>query len=240
MRVLRLPVRPNGYASHRRRGLQLGIAVLVAALAGLGACGLPRSSSPTQVNSADVPYGLLETATGSPTPTATPGVLLVPGTIYLADPQQKLVAVGVQVPDAQAVPMLQTLLTRLALGPSDRERDRGLATDLSPGSSLVLRSITSGTATIELQPTEQDPSPNKLPIAVGQIVLTATSIVGVDRVAFLRSGTPLPVPGPDGSTTSAPLMAADYDGLLAPGQPPASRTTPLPGVPSPSTTTTDH
>ena len=29
--------------------------------------------------------------------------------------------------------------------------------------------------------------------------MTATSIVGVDRVVFVRGGTVLPVPGPDGS-----------------------------------------
>ncbi len=227
MRAVRLPFRPAL------------VAVLVTSLALLGACGLPRSSSPVQVPSAEVPYGLLQ-ATGSPTPTTTPGVVLVPGTIYLADAQQKLVAVGVQVPNAQAFPMLQTLLNRLALGLSDRERNRGLVTDLSPGSTLVLRSITSGTATIELQPTQQDPSPNKLPVAVGQIVLTATSISGVDEVLFLRDGTPLPVPGPDGSTTATALGAADYAGLLAPGQPPVDRTVPLPGVPSTTTTTTDR
>jgi hypothetical protein len=228
VRDLRLPARPALAA------------VLVAALAGLGACGLPRSSSPAQVPPGDVPYGLLEAATANPAPTATPGVLLIPGTIFLADPEQKLVPVSVPVPNAQAIPMLQTLLNRLALGPSDRDRQRGLVTDLSPGSNLVLTNIASGTAEIELPPTGQDPSPSKLPIAVGQIVLTATSIAGVDRVLFLRDGIPLPVPGPDGSSTSAPLTAADYDGLRAPGQPPVDRTVPLPGVPATTKTTTDR
>lgn len=214
------------------------VAVLVSALAVLGACGLPRSSSPVQVPAAEVPYGLLEPATASPTPTATPGVLLVPGTIYLADPQQKLVSVGVQVPSGPAAPMLQSLLNRLAVGPTDRERAQGLVTDLGPGSTIVLRTISAGTANIELQSTGQDPSPSKLPVAVGQIVLTATSIVGVDRVVLVRDGTVLPVPGPDGSTTTVPLVASDYDGLLAPRQSPVERTVPLPAVAAAPTTTT--
>jgi hypothetical protein len=214
------------------------LAALVAAATVLGACGLPRSSTPVQVPPAEVPYGLLEPATASPTPTATPGVVLVGGTFYLADAQQKLVAVAVQVPAAPAAPMLQTLLNRLAVGPTDRERARGLVTDLGPGSTIVLRAIAAGTANIELVPTGQDPSPSKLPVAVGQIVLTATSIVGVDRVVFVRDGTVVPVPGPDGSTTQVPLDSSDYDSLLAQGQPPVERSVPLPGTAVPSTTTT--
>jgi len=215
------------------------ITTLLAALALLGACGLPQSSSPVQVPPAEVPYGLLDaTATASATPTATPGVLLTAGTIYLADAQQQLVAVPVQVPDGQAAPMLQTLLNRLAVGPSDRERARGLVTDLGPGSTIVLSSISSGTANIELESTSQDPSASKLPVAIGQIVLTATSIVGVDRVVFARDGVAVAVPGPSGGgLTAVPLVASDYDGLLAPGQPPVDRTVPVPGSPAPTTTT---
>ena len=215
------------------------VTTLLAALALLGACGLPRSSSPVQVPPAEVPYGLLD-STASATPTATPGVLLAAGTIYLADPQQQLVAVPVQIPDAQALPMLQTLLNRLAVGPSDRERARGLVTDLAPGATIVVRSISDGTANIELQSAGQDPSPSKLPIAVGQIVLTATSIVGIDRVVFARDGAAVAVPGPSGGgLTADPLVASDYETLLAPGQPPVVRTIPLPGSPA-STTTTER
>jgi hypothetical protein len=58
-------------------------------------------------------------------------------------------------------------------------------------------------------------------------------------VVFVRDGTPLPVPGPDGSSTSVALGATDYEDLLAPGQPPVDRTVPLPGVPATTTTKTD-
>ncbi len=222
----------------RRFSVTALVTVLVAAVALLGACGLPRSSTPVQVPPDDVPYGLLATPTTVPTPTLTPGVLLVPGTIYLADADQKLVPVGVQVPDAPVAPMLQSLLNRLAVGPTDRERARGLVTDLGPASTIVLRNVSGGTASIDLQSISQDPSASKLPIAVGQIVMTATSIVGVDRVVFVRAGTVLPVPGPDGSMTADALVAADYDGMMAPGQPPVDRTVPLPPVATPATTTT--
>jgi hypothetical protein len=217
------------------------VALLTAVVSLLGACGLPRNSTPVQVPAADVPYGLLNSATTSPTPTATPGVPLVDGNIFLVDPQQQLTAVPVQLPRDQAAPMLQTLLNRLAVGPTERERALGLVTDLGPGSTIVLRGISSGTASIELQSTGQDPSPSKLPVAVGQIVLTATSIVGVDRVVFVRDGVAVAVPGPSGGgLTAEPLIAADYSALVAPGQPPLARTVPLPGTGTVSPTTTSR
>jgi hypothetical protein len=214
------------------------VTVLVASLAVLGACGLPSSSPPVEVPPAEVPYGLLESATTSPSPTVSPGVLLSAASIYLADAQQQLVAVPVQIPSAPAAPMLQSLLDRLAVGPSERERARGLVTDLVPGSTILLRNLSAGTADIELLTSNQDPSPSKLPIAVGQIVLTATSIVGVDRVVFVRDGTVLPVPSPDGSRTLDPLTSVNYMSLLAPGQPPVERTIPMAGSTDPVTTTT--
>lgn len=193
-------------------------------------CGLPTGSEPVEVATGDVPYGLLNPANPSPTPSLTPGVALVPATIYLADTEQRLVAVPVEVPSAPLLPVVQTLLNRLAVGPSDRERALGLQTDLGPGSTIVLRSVSNRTASIELQPTNQDPSPSKLPIAVGQIVLTATSVVGIDRVVFERDGQLIPVPGPvDGARTSEPLLADYYATLLAPGQQPVQRLVPMTG-----------
>ena len=214
------------------------VTVLAASLTVLGACGLPSSSTPVEVPPAEVPYGLLESAPASPSPTVSPGVLISAGTVYLADAQQQLVAVPVQIPSAPAAPMLQSLLDRLAAGPSERERARGLVTDLVPGSTIMLRNLSAGTVDIEIETTNQDPSPSKLPIAVGQIVLTATSIVGVDRVVFVRDGTVLPVPGPDGSRTLDPLTSASYTSLLAPGKAPVERTIPMAGPTEPVTTTT--
>lgn len=219
------------------------VAALAAVLALAAACGLPRSSTPVLVPRADVPYGLLDGPSPSPTPTASPGVELTAGSIYLVDAQQKLVAVAVQVPHGPLLPLLQTLLNRLAVGPSDRERSRGLVTDLGPGSTIVLRAVANGVANIELQNPNQDPSPAKLPVAIGQIVLTATSVVGVERVVFVKDGTVVAVQGPTGGNlTLDPLSAGKYADLLAPGQPPAPVTLPLPtgsaGATSASTSAT--
>lgn len=224
----------------RRTGLGRLLPALLSVLLAAAGCGLPRSSTPVLVPKEDVPYGLLDDPTASPTPapTPTPGVALTSGTIYLADAQQRLVPVDVQVPQGPLVPLVQALLNRLAVGPSDRERARGLVTDLGPGSTIVLRAVANGTANIELQSPNQDPSPAKLPVAVGQIVLTAMGVAGVERVVFVRDGTVVPVPGPvDGNLTPDPLVAASYAALLPPGIPAVQRTVPLPG-PSTSVTTT--
>jgi Sporulation and spore germination len=218
----------------RRTALVAGLTAVVAVT---GACGLPRSSTPVLVPAGDVPYGLLDGPSPSPTPTASPGTPLTAGSIFLVDTQQKLVAVDVQVAQGPIVPLLQTLLNRLAIGPSDRERARGLVTDLGPGSTILLRSVVNGVANIELQNPNQDPGPAKVPVAIGQIVLTACSVVGVDKVVFVRDGTAVPVQGPPaGNLTPDPLVASAYADVLAPGQPPLPRTTPS-ALPAPTTST---
>jgi hypothetical protein len=57
-------------------------------------------------------------------------------------------------------------------------------------------------------------------------------------VVFVRDGTVLPVPSPDGSRTLDPLTSVNYMSLLAPGQPPVERTIPMAGSTDPATTTT--
>lgn len=195
--------------------------VLCAAVGLTGACGLPSSSNATTVPDGEVPYGLIATATPSApadTTTATPGATLVEGAVFLANGDQLLVGSPVQVVNTSLLPLVQTMLNRLAVGPNERDRGRGLVTDLAPGSSLIARSLDDGVLTVEWQTASQDPNPAKLPVAVGQVVLTATHVQGVGAVQFVRDGRPLSVPGPtDGELTVDPLTASEYAGLLAPG-----------------------
>ena len=225
-----------------RRGAVLAAAVMVLA----AGCGMPDGGPVQRVPDQDVPYGLLV----SPTTTSTPGAATVPETsgtsgttgatsatsatsaIYLVDSGQHLVALPVQLGRATLVPLVQSLLNRLALGPSERERARGLLTDLGPGASFSLRAVRNGTAVIQLRTASQDPSPVKLPVAIGQVVMTATSVEGVDQVLFvLDDGSPVSVPSPPaGDLSSAPLVRQDYQLLLAPGQTPAGKTQPVPST----------
>lgn len=211
-----------------------------------GACGLPDGGTARQVPAAEVPYGLLATATSLPTPTSTPTRATIVGTLYLVDAQQRLVPLSVRVPESSIVALVQALLTRLSAGPTEADRSRGLQTDLGQGASLTLRSVSSGLATIELRTSSQDPSPRNLPVAIGQVVLTATSVVGVEQVRFVLDGNAVSVPAPPaGDLSSRPLSQADYLALLAPGSVVPAPAVPLPAPndvptspPSPSNTTT--
>lgn len=211
-----------------RRAAVAGVAVTL--LGVLAACGLPDGGQAVRVAPEEVPYSLLATPSASPTSAAptTPGIPTTTATIYLVNTEQRLVPSQVTVSEAATAPLVQSLLNRLAVGPSERERGRGLVTDLGPGASITLRALKSGVAVIELRTGLQDPTPAKLPIAVGQVVLTATSVVGIDAVTFVADGVPVGVPGPPlGETTNAPLRSADYGVFLAPGVTAPARTAPL-------------
>lgn len=215
----------------------LGLLGAAAPLVLLGACGLPSGGQAQRVAPQDVPYGLLAPSP-SPTSTTVPASPTSSATIYFVDDTQLLFPLSVRVGDAALQPLVQSLLNRLAVGPTDRERARGLLTDLGPGASLIVRSIRDGTAYIEVQAAVQDPSPGRLPIAIGQIVLTATSVVGVERVSFVQGdGSAVNVPAPPaGDSTTMPLVADDYTTLLARGQGTPARTQPLPAPPDPTAT----
>ncbi len=225
-----------------RRGLGPGPVAAAAVLLALsGACGLPDGGAAQRVPPGEVPYGLLTTPTPSPT-TASPTRAVMTGTVYFVDAQQRLVPMSVHVPQESLVPLVQSLLSRLSLGPTEAARSRGLQTDLGQGSILTLRSVSSGLATIELRTSAQDPGPRNLPVAIGQIVLTATSVIGVEQVRFVLDGNPVSVPAPPvGDLSSRPLQQADYLALVAPGSvaPPAVEPLPPPvdapeGTSSPS------
>ncbi|MEO9151998.1 MAG: GerMN domain-containing protein [Lapillicoccus sp.] len=222
-----------GSAPIRRRFLTALLAVGGSLLL-LSGCGLPAGGEAQRVAPEEVPYGLLASPPTATT-TAAPDSPTTSATIYLVDDKQLLVPVSVQVNDTTLHPLVQALLNRLAVGPTDRERARGVLTDLGPGASLTVRSIRDGTAYIELQVAVQDPSPGRLPVAIGQVVLTATSVVGVDRVSFVQAdGTTVNVPAPPaGDSTTTPLAAGDYTSLLVPGQATPARTEPIPGPDAP-------
>ena len=71
-------------------------------------------------------------------------------------------------------------------------------------------------ASVELTPSEQPRTADRLPLAVAPIVLTVTSVDGVDAVMLLREGAPVDVPLPGGEQVSRPVTAAQYQSLLAP------------------------
>ena len=192
----------------RRRTSWLVAAVVVCLLA---ACGAPTSGEVQDLPT--VPYGLMSPT--SPDPSAPTSQRDVRPRVYLVREDQLVpVPAGAPVPgDVDST--VGALLERLAVGPQEAERTRGLSSALGPDVGIGLVRIEGTTAVVEVRAGAQLPSAGRLPLAVGQIVLTAVSVPGVDRVQLTAGGKPVQAPLPDGALTDRPLDAADYASLVA-------------------------
>ena len=96
-------------------------------------------------------------------------------------------------------------------------------------------SVDGNTVTIDIAVPDDASSGWESRRAVGQIVLTATSVPEVRRVRLTRDGEPVEAPLPDGELTSDPLTARDYADFLVPPTPSptsAPSTTPTSAPPS--------
>lgn len=208
------------------------MSALVVALvcAGATGCGVPQDSTARVVDRSQVPYDLLGTGPGAtPGPDDTGGGLGVPQ-IFLVD------ATGRPVPQPQEVDAVGVsagvteLLERLAAGPTDEARAQGLSSALGAGMRLELLEVTDRVARLSVQASDQPPPADRLPLAIGQIVFTATSVDGVDRVQLVRRGRPIEVPLPGGALASGPVGASDYLRLLTDPSPTAPPIIPTPAA----------
>lgn len=197
---------------------------LLAVVALTTSCGLPDSGPPHTIDSTNVPYHLLGSATAAPS-TAQRGSRTTTPRVYLMTGADRLVAVEAPLPSSDTKDLLQQLLAQLARGPDESQRSAGLGTALGPGVTFTVNEITGRSAVVQLDPGDQGPAANKLPLAAGQVVLTATSVPGIDRVQLVRAdGQPIEVPLPDGALTALPLVARDYLSLAAGSPGPKSST----------------
>ncbi len=202
----------------------LGAALCLSAALAVAGCGVPTDGAVGPITA--VPYDLLSPTTAAG-PTPSPSRSVGPFVYLVRD--DLLVRVQVQGVGGDVVATTADLLSRLASGPTKDDRTSGLATALGPDVRLTLTGVDRGTAVVDVQAGDQAPSPGRLPLAVGQIVLTAGSVPGVDRVVLTAGGTPIEAPLPGGALTARPLVPTDYAVLRAP-QPSAP-------TPSPATTT---
>lgn len=204
------------------RGARVGTGGVLVGLALLtSACGVPTGGGPERIPASAVPFGLASpTTSGSPVP--SPPAAADQPRIFLVASDDALLPIGRDVPGATVRERLAVLLADLAAGPTGRERDDHLATDLPPGVTLTVDDIQGTTATIAIAGSADAPSGRQSRAAVAQIVLTATSLPGIDSVLLTRGGTAVDAPLPSGKLTDAPLTAADYASLLtAPSSPPS-------------------
>ena len=191
----------------RRRLLAVALGLVVAG------CGIPTGGEPRTIAASDVPYGLASPAPG-PTAAPTPEPLADPSRIFLVDAGDSLVARGREVDGDSPEERLEALLAALASGPTSEERDEQLSTALPPDVRLRLGEVSEGTVTIDIDGPAEAPSGLASRRAVAQIVLSATSVPGIDAVRLTLAGEPVEAPLPSGELTSAPLTAADYAGFV--------------------------
>lgn len=195
-----------------RRGSSL--AAVTVSLMLLSSCGLPGPGSVTKVDDASVPNRLLDSdaaSSGTSGSTAAPGP--VPVVFWLVDDERLTpTASEASCPEPPEV-VVTRLLEELAIGPTDEARAAGRSTAIPPESVPTLVDIRASTARVEVG-SETSISADRLPAAVGQIVLTVTSAPGVDSVALVSDGAPVQLPLPGGALTDGPVTADDYAALV--------------------------
>jgi hypothetical protein len=190
------------------------LAVLAAGGVAAGAlvgCGAPTSAPVEPL--VDVPYNLLSPATG-----ATSAPTVDPETRPLVFLVRDDVLVPVKAPDVTGDSVSATVtatLARLAEGPGEEARDQGLSSALGSDVGITLTGMEGTRAVIDVKPGAQVPTAGRLPLAVGQIVLTVLSVPGVESVALTAGGEPIQAPLPGGELTDRPLVASDYLPLTA-------------------------
>ncbi|MDR7252607.1 hypothetical protein J2X46_001583 [Nocardioides sp. BE266] len=185
------------------------------AILGLAGCGLPAEERTEVVADAAVPYNLL--GTGESSSRAVGGTANAPRDVPLVfwlgrDDLLTPAAVDLSC-DLPAADVVSELLETLAASPSDAEREAGLASALPPAARLALVEVDDGTAEVELDPLAIGDA-ERLPLVVGQVVLSVTSAPGVDAVRLVTSGETVELPLPGGELVSGSATAEDYASLL--------------------------
>jgi hypothetical protein len=179
----------------------------------LVSCGVPTGGPPETIDPSAVPYGL-----ASPGPTGTAVLPPSPGLgeprVFLVGADDVLVARGRETPPGPLRDQVAGLLADLAAGPTPGERRDAVFTTLPPDVQLTVTDLAGGTVTVEVAGSGNSSAIRESRRAVAQIVLTATSLPGVDGVLLTRDGAPVEAPLASGQLTSRPLTAADYTEFL--------------------------
>ncbi len=180
-------------------------------------CGVPTDTDAQAVN--PVPYGLLSPS--GPAPSASASVAVRGPRVWLVR-DDALVPAEAPPSGTDPATTATALLGRLAAGPTEQERADGLSTAFGPSVELTLTDVTGGHAVVDIRAGDLAPSPSRLPLAVGQVVLTLVSVDGIDDVVLTAAGSPIQAPLPGGELTDRPLRADDYAALRSRTRTPAA------------------
>jgi hypothetical protein len=118
--------------------------------------------------------------------------------------------------DLPAPPTLEIVVDSL-LGPvTEPEQRSGLRTAIPRATEILAIDEDGATLHVDLSPEFAVVGGEEEVLAVAQIVMTATSIEGIELVAFQLEGVPTDVPVADGALSDDPVGAEDYASLIAP------------------------
>ena len=193
------------------------VAVGLAALGLLAACGLPDDRTPRIIAAEDAPLDLSQipgnVATTTPSGSAEVELFLI------RNGELEAATRGAQGED------LGTAIGLLLTGPTETERDRGFTSSIPQETELNSAALDGGTAVLDLGCTGEAPidscgvlaltGPTQLAI-FGQLTCTAMEAPGVTGVRFLQDGSPQDAPTDTGSARSPEVVTCDdYASLLA-------------------------
>lgn len=178
-----------------RRMLFPVIALLVAA------CGIPVEAEPEIVD--------VELAPPAGNETPAPGELAAVSLYLVRD--EALVHVT---RDLRSPPSLTSIFGSLLSDVTPEERQANLRTAIPPGTEIISITEDGSVLRVDLNSEFAAVGGEEELLAVAQIVMTATSVEGVDRVAFLLEGVPTDVPVASGALSVDPVGAADYEALV--------------------------
>lgn len=173
-------------------------AVLAIALV---ACGIPIEGEPEPLD-VEVP---------SPSDEAEP----IPGdlaavSMYLVR-NDRLVHVTRDLPSP---PSPAIIFESLLEGVTEPEERANLRTSIPPGTRVIEVTENGPLLQLDLSRDFASVGGEEEVLAVAQIVLTATSIEGVDQVVFALDGVPTEVPVGDGALSAGPVGVDDYSSLI--------------------------
>lgn len=188
-----------------------------AAVAGLvllvAGCGLPGNTEVRAVDAEEVPYNLLDPEQRAgpgqigPVPVGTPVVFWL-----VHDDRLAPTAVPVSCTDP-VDDVVSQQLALLAAAPDEVARAAGRSSTIPSSSELELVDVVDGVAMVEFDPASSLTA-DRLPLAMGQLVLTVTSAPGIEAVQVSAAGDTVEVPLPGGALTNRPVTSDDYANFL--------------------------
>jgi len=182
----------------------------------LSGCGAPTSGT-SRIEDDSIPYELLSPSPSPTRPTQEPSPQ--PGEsdaqVFFVGADDLLVPVSVAMTSNGLADRVSEILSRLENGPAD-DAPEAIGTALGPDVALQLAEIVGTTAYVDLILATRQPAADQIPLAIGQLVLTVTSVSGITHVALLVEGEPVDVPLPGGQRTPGPVTAAHYQELTRP------------------------